>query len=196
MTDTRSTAALIGGIGLLERGINYALGSLHLVSAEMLSHPTPCREWDIRALLCHVDDSLTALYEATDGGRVELNAARAEAGAGVDPVAAVRDRACQLIGAWTSAADGQQPVGIDGSHLTSPVVTTAGALEIAVHGWDLARACRRNRPIPPSLAEEMLELSPLFVADADRPARFAAPIELPRSASSSDRLVAFLGRHP
>jgi hypothetical protein len=42
----------------------------------------------------------------------------------------------------------------------------------------------------------MLELSPLFVTDADRPARFAAPIDVPPLAGPGDRLIAFLGRHP
>lgn len=64
------------------------------------------------------------------------------------------------------------------------------------HGWDVARACGQHHPIPPPLAEEMLELAPLFVTDADRTARFAAPIDVPPLASPGDRLIAFLGRRP
>ncbi|MGH3624198.1 MAG: hypothetical protein ACRDQ5_20820 [Sciscionella sp.] len=48
-------------------------------------------------------------------------------------------------------------------------MTTAGAVDIVVHGWDLAKGCGQRRPIPSSLAEEMLDLAPLFVTDADRP---------------------------
>jgi len=29
-----------------------------------------------------------------------------------------------------------------------------GALEIAVHGWDIARACRKDHWLPLTLAEE------------------------------------------
>jgi hypothetical protein len=75
-------------------------------------------------------------------------------------------------------------------------VTSTGALEVAIHGWDVARSCGHRRPIPRSLAEEMLELSPLFITDADRPVRFAAPVDVPPLAGPADRLVAFLGRHP
>jgi hypothetical protein len=80
--------------------------------------------------------------------------------------------------------------------LTTSIVASIGAVEVAVHGWDVAQACGRHRPIPYALADEMLQLSPLFVADADRPARFAAPIEVPPMAGPSERLIAFFGRQP
>jgi hypothetical protein len=60
----------------------------------------------------------------------------------------------------------------------------------------VARSVGRSRPIPPSLAEELLALSPLLVSELDRPALFAAPVEVPARAAPGDRLVAFLGRRP
>jgi uncharacterized protein (TIGR03086 family) len=193
MTDERASAALIEGIGLLERAINYTLGSLRLVTPEALPRPTPCRDWDLRALLGHLDDSLTALYEAVDIGYVDVGGAVGPAAA--DPVALVRDRARQLIGAWTNVAR-RDCVSIGGNRLTAGVVTGTGAIEIAVHGWDVARACGQSRPIPRGLAEELLDLSPFFVTGDDRPDRFAAPIDVPPLAGPGDRLVAFLGRRP
>ena len=65
MTD-HATPALIGGIGLLERALSYALGSLHLVTPSVLPSRTPCPQWDLRALLRHLNDSLLALHEAVD----------------------------------------------------------------------------------------------------------------------------------
>jgi hypothetical protein len=75
-------------------------------------------------------------------------------------------------------------------------VTRVGAVEIAVHGWDVARACGYNRSIPAPLAEEMLWLAAVLVTDDDRPARFAPPVALSPLASPGARLVAFLGREP
>src|SRR2546429_2325925 len=72
--DERATAAATGGIALLERAINYTLGCLRLVTPEALSHDTPCADWDLRALLAHLDDSLRVLCEAVDAGAVELAA--------------------------------------------------------------------------------------------------------------------------
>lgn len=190
MTGETASAPLIGGVGLLERAINYTHGCLRLVTPAALADPTPCAAWDLRALLAHLNDSLAALCEAAELGQVDLYARTAE-----DPVGAVRANARHLLSAW-SGVHGDDPVSIAGCPLTTAVVISAGALEIAVHGWDVAQTCGHQRPIPPALAEELLSLGPLLVTNADRPARFAAPIPVSPLASPGQRLVAFLGRRP
>ncbi len=188
-----SPAASVAGITLLERAINYTLGSLHLVTPAALARPTPCRSWDLRALLDHLDDSLLALTEAVDHGEVDLACGHPDPSG--DPLPSLRCRARRLLAASTAA---RQPdlVSIAGRPLTSGIVLGTGAIEVAVHGWDVARACGEDRPIPPGLAEELFDLSQLLVALADRPGRFAPPAPVPPGASPGDRLVAFLGRDP
>jgi uncharacterized protein (TIGR03086 family) len=193
MADNRAPAASIGGIALLERAINYTLGSLHLVTPVAMSRPTPCRGWDLRTLLAHLDDSLLALHQAVAVGRVDLDGlpdAHPD-----DPVAILRGRAAELLGAWT-ADDARRTITVGGSPLTTGIVTGTGAIEITVHGWDVARACGRSRPIPPHLADELLDLAVLVVSGSDRPGRFAGPVRVPPPACPGDRLVAFLGRDP
>lgn len=174
-------------VGLLDRAVTYTLGCLHAVTPDALSRPTPCDEWDLRALLWHLIDSLTALREAADDGYVDLEPTAVDP---VDPVAAVRDHARQLLGAWT-AQDGRREVSVAGCPVMTEIVARAGALEVAVHGWDIARACGEVRPIPRALADELYPVALLMVSDADRPARFAAPVE---PESPTDRLLAYLGR--
>jgi hypothetical protein len=65
-----------------------------------------------------------------------------------------------------------------------------------VHGWDISRACGRHRPIPPTLASDLLTICPLLVTQATRHPQFGAPVAVSPLASASDRLVAFLGRRP
>jgi hypothetical protein len=72
----------------------------------------------------------------------------------------------------------------------------AGALEIAVHGWDMSRACGHCQPIPPTLAAGLLAIAPLLVPGTDRHPLFATPVSVPPEAGLSDQLVAFLGRSP
>ncbi len=195
MTEARGSAQSVGGVALLERAINYTRGSLRLVTPEAMPWPSPCRDWDLRALLRHMNDSLEALHEGVAIGRVNLGALAEYGDPAADPVDTLRERACRLLGAWIRA-DEDDEVSIAGLSLSSGVLTSTGALEIAVHGWDVAQACGRNRPIPPLLAEELLRVAPDRVTDADRPASFAAPVDVSPLAGSADRLVAFLGRDP
>jgi uncharacterized protein (TIGR03086 family) len=194
-------AALHGGVDLLERAITYALGSLAAVRPSDLPRPTPCPDWDLRDLLAHLDDALLALAEAAEEGRVRppgphtLTGGRPGGGPGGDPVARLRARARRALGGWIRAA-GNPTVLVGARPLTAALLTSSGAVEVAVHGWDVARSCGLHRPIPPSLAEELLDLAPLFVTDADRPGRFAPAVPVPPLAAPGDRLVAFLGRCP
>jgi uncharacterized protein (TIGR03086 family) len=200
MTGARPAVALSGGVALLERALGYTLGQLHAVTSTDLSRPTPCPEWDLRGLLMHMDDSLAALQEALDLAWVGPEAADGTepaygpADSAISLVGRLRNRASLLLGALAEAED--RPVWVGGLPVPMSIVTSAGAVDVAVHGWDVARACGRPQPIPEPLAVELLAISPLLVTYADRPARFAAPVPVPRLASASDRLVAYLGRDP
>ncbi len=185
-------AALRGGVDLLARAVDYALGSLDAAADADLATPTPCAGWDLRALLDHVNDSLLALHEAAALGRVFPDAGDHPQ---PDPVALLRDRASRLVGAWAAPVP-RTEIACGDLELTSAVVSATGAFEVTVHGWDVARACGTHRPVPAVLAEELLALSPLLVTAADRPSRFAAPVAVPFGAAPGDRLVALLGRHP
>ena len=96
---------------------------------------------------------------------------------------------------WAAAVGGP-PVSICDRSLTTAILTGTGALEVVVHGWDIARTCSSPWPIPGTLAEELLALAPALVTGGDRPGRFGMPVAVPAQAAPGDRLVAFLGRHP
>src|SRR5215213_3959320 len=74
---------------LLERAISYTRSSLQQVSAGDLQVETPCSEWDLAALLQHMDDSLRALQDAADTGRVVV--VPSEPDDPTDPVASLKD---------------------------------------------------------------------------------------------------------
>ena len=180
------------GAELLERAVGYTRTSLMLAVSADPTARTPCERWDLLALLRHMDDSLAAFTEAAEIGYVDLAPA-----IGADPagliVQRLKARACALLAAWSHhpvpgvVAVGDRP-------LRSDLLAAAGALEIAVHGWDFAQACGVHRPLPAALALDLLDVLPLLVHDADRPARFAEPVDVPVHARPSTRLLAALGR--
>lgn len=195
-----STRSPWGGVELLERAIGYTRGSLALVTDASMSAPTPCAGWDLRELLTHMHDSLTSLHEAGTARRVRVDVRGAPPD---DLVGALRTRACQLLAEWsvpgsyagrTGEQDRPWDVLVDGRPLTPRVLTSAGALEVAVHGWDVTVACGVFRPIPDALASDLVRVAPVLVPDSDRPGRFAPPVPVPAAAGPGERLLAFLGR--
>ncbi len=180
--------------GLLEPAIGYALAAVQAVTPELLPHPTPCLGWDVRMLLRHASESLAALQEGIDAGRIGLVPAPDDPAA--DPAQVFCDRAGRLLGAWTGAGGRPGVIAIADRCVTLSVMAGAGALELAVHGWDISHACGHHQPIPGALATGLLQISPLLVPRAGRHPLFAAPVTVAPAASAGDRLVAYLGRNP
>jgi uncharacterized protein (TIGR03086 family) len=185
-------AALTRGLELLESAVGYALASTAMVTPHVLPGPTPCQAWDLAMLLGHVADSAGALREALSYGRIGTGS---EPG-GADPIQLMRGQLTALLGCMAPAGPADRPVAIGDRELTASMVAVAGAIEIAVHGWDIAAACGRARPVPPRLAVALLAMAPLLVPAVARPRLFADPVPLPGPARAGDELVAFLGRTP
>jgi uncharacterized protein (TIGR03086 family) len=191
-----TSGGMTGGIRLLEPAIGYALAAAAPVTPEFLSRPTPCRRWDLGMLLRHASESLAAICEGIDAGCIDLCPSAEDADVASDPARAFRDRAGRLLGACASPGRQDDVVHIADRLLPAGAMAGAGALEIAVHGWDMSRACGHCQPIPPALAAGLLAIAPLLVPGTDRHPLFAAPVSVPPEAGLSDQLVAFLGRSP
>jgi uncharacterized protein (TIGR03086 family) len=191
-----TSGGMAGGIRLLEPAIGYALAAVAAVTPEFLSRPTPCRGWDLRMLLRHASESLAAIYEGIDAGCIDLYPAGEDADVASDPARVFRERAGRLLDACASPRRQHEVIHIADELLAASAMAGAGALEIAVHGWDISRACEHCQPIPHTLAADLLAMAPLLVPGTDRRPLFAAPVSVPLEAGPSDRLAAFLGRSP
>jgi uncharacterized protein (TIGR03086 family) len=190
-------AALTGAPRLLEHAVGYALATAAPATPQLLPLATPCEGWDLRTLLLHVSDSLGVLTEALRAGHVGPGPLPGhEPTTEADPVACLRRQARDLLGACAAASAEERLVAIADRELTASMVTAAGAIEIAVHGWDISAACGIQRPVPPGLAAALLPVAPLLIPRETRAGLFADPVAVPEPACPSDRLVAFLGRQP
>ena len=208
MSTTRSApsrAPLDHALELLERATSYTRVQLQVVSPAMLSRPTPCARWALADLLDHMVDSLDTLAEAADLSQFRRDGVDLDTIAGatlvprmptssVGAVDRLRDRACRLLATWSAVAR-HDDVTIGDKALSSSVLACAGALEVAVHGWDVSQATGTCEPIPAVLARDLLIWADVLVTDDDRPTRFDHPVDGP-SVGPSSRLLRMLGREP
>ncbi|MEV0052958.1 TIGR03086 family metal-binding protein [Saccharopolyspora shandongensis] len=172
---------------LLERATSYVLGAAADITTATLANATPCAGWNLRTLVAHVNDSLAVVAD-TLASRVPDDGEDSAA-----PVATLRNRARFLLETSLGHPD---DVHVGGLPLDGRIAAATGALEIAVHGWDIARACGRDSPIPDGLATALIRLAPMVVTEETRPFLFGPPVVWSRQAPPGERLVAHLGRNP
>jgi hypothetical protein len=137
MTDWETIASPADAPVLLKRAVGYALGEVQAVTPHLLPSPTPCTQWDLRTLLCHLNDSFGVLAEGTDAGRIGLYPADdRDVCGGTDQAGLFCSRAKMFLNGSADNDPGQK-VSIAGHSLATDVVTAVVAIDVAVHGWDV-----------------------------------------------------------
>ncbi len=189
---TMSTTSPPRSVAVLDSAVTWTHDCLQLARNSPLTLPTPCDDWDLGQLLAHMQDSMEAFAEAAELGRVEVDPGPAD----LDTARIIDrliQRACTTRAAWhkriTSA-----PIGVDDLRLGRDTVVLVGALEIGVHGWDVARATGQARRMPEDLAVRLYDVALAVVTPHERARRFGPAVSVPASATASTRLLAHLGR--
>ena len=130
-----------GVTGLLAGAISYMLGVCALVRPGEMALPTPCADWDLGMLLGHLSDSMADLETAIRTGHLDLE--RPPDHVVGDPVETLRDRAAELLCAVYGYGGPGCFVAVGGLPVPAGLVACTGAVEIAVHGWDVSAARAR-----------------------------------------------------
>lgn len=179
-------------VAVLDSAVTYTHHALQRARSSPLDLPTPCARWRLGELLLHMEDSLAAIGEAAELGHVEVvdHPHRQGSDRIVDRIV---QRACTTRTAWIERLT-SAPVSIGDLTLGRDTVVLVGALEIAVHGWDVARATGDPVPIPEELAVRLYDVALAVVTREDRTHRFGPAYLVPPSAPAGTRLLAHLGR--
>ena len=175
------------GVELLERALAYTRGALITVTPGHLHLPTPCDAWSLADLLAHMEDGLDAFGEGA-GGTIGLRPA--STAPLPDLIESLQVKACGLLGDW--AASQTSVVDVGGHPVAVETITRLAALEISIHGWDVARTTGHDAAVPDELAEALLPTA-LAVA-LEQTDEFDPPVPVSADAAASRRLLALLGR--
>lgn len=189
-----TTAPPRAGVALLERSLAYTRGTLAGLRDAEGPRPTPCGRWALTDLLVHMVDSLEVVTELALGrvARVGPPPASRRPEVLADHL---RVLGCALLEGWTARTEAAGPVRVGDHRLDAGLAAEVGALEVAVHGWDLGAARRLENPPPPLLAAALLPVAVARVPVEGRSGRFAAPLR-PADGDPASLLLAHLGRDP
>ncbi|GII61080.1 TIGR03086 family protein [Sphaerisporangium krabiense] len=185
-------------IALLGRALDQTGALIAGIRPEEAGLPTPCRSWDVRALVDHVVDEVRRFAAVTAGGRRDHQGTDL---IGDDRHGAYRAAARELLAAWHGPGARERPHRLPFGEIPAEWAVGQHITELVVHAWDIAKATGRPTDLDPELGEAALawglaNLTPEHRADEADGGHIGPRVEVPEDAPLYDRLAAFGGRDP
>ncbi|MFD6495973.1 TIGR03086 family metal-binding protein [Streptomyces sp. NPDC059944] len=188
----------VEGIELLTRAHTRLRDAAAGVPEGAWGAPTPCGEWTVRQVLNHARLDQQAYGAAVTGtGWPDSDAFQPSDEPVADATAALDKVLADVAGIYAELPAGSETVPTPLGPLPPRVAAAAGAMDAAVHAWDIAVATGQTSPLDDDLAAG-IRLAADLLADHLRDAFgvFAAAREVPEDAGPAASLLAFLGRDP
>ncbi len=169
------------------------------VGDDQWSAPTPCTDWDVRALVGHLVTEQLWVSPMLSGETMEEVGDRFDGDSpahivGADPRAAWR--AASNASRALATAPGALDATVHASYGDVPALRYLAemTMDATVHAWDLARAVGADERLP----QELVQLG-LSMVEANRDllaasGLFAEPVPVPAGSEPQVRLLALLGR--
>ena len=177
----------------VEQAFDHTEEVLRGVGPDDFDKPTPCPDWDVRALVHHF---VGVVVNMGRGARGEALLAPDEAfTVGDDLAGRFRAEADRTLAAWRAQGlEGQVDVGA--GPMPATVAIGVNLVDTSTHTWDVAKATGQAADLPDDLATTVLEVAQGFVPQVREIVGIDPPVPVPDDAPPTDRLVAFMGRVP
>lgn len=167
------------------------------VDPARLAGPTPCADWDVRTLVNHL-----VLY--TSHG-LEHRALRKslpdeltgrDFAADADWAQAYADRIERALAAWQDPAVWEGGIDLGFTAMPAPEIASLITKELAVHGWDLARATGQEFRTTEATGVLILSVVDAHAEVYRQYDGFAEPVVMSAAATPFERALANSGRDP
>jgi uncharacterized protein (TIGR03086 family) len=178
-----------------EHALAAVTARVALIGDDQWSNPTPCRDWDVRALVAHLVGEVHWVPYLLDGGSV------ADAGdrftgdpVGDDPKAAWRNGSA---GAWAALqAEGalDRTVSLSYGETSARDYIWQMTVDATVHAWDLARGIGADDQLDPELVRRIHNETEKDTDSLAASGLFDPPIAVAGHADLQTRMLALFGR--
>lgn len=168
------------------------------VESGQLTLPTPCAEYDVRALLSHMVGGLNRIAVVGEGGDAMAVAPRADDVPDDGWLAAYAVARARVTAAWADDARLDALVKVPWGKVPGRIALSGYVQEILTHGWDLARATGQPTELDPELASWVLAVAQRILPPEPRGGEipFGPVLPVPPGAGLYAQLAAWLGRQP
>lgn len=169
------------------------------ITAVDLDRPTPCSDWDLRALLAHMTAQHREFAAAAAGRKQGEAAGRPDP---QDPISGYARSAADVIAAFAPDEVLDRPVLIPGAGdrpLPGRMVIGFHLVDFVVHGWDVAAAMGLPWELPADVLDAALPLARSVPDGEERRlpgAVFAPAVRTPGDATPMTEILTLLGRSP
>lgn len=183
---------------LYVRALQQTADVMGRVTAEQLRLPTPCTEYDVEQLMRHVVMGVRRAAVIGEGGDPMAVGPADDVAPGELP-AAYRQAADRAVRAWSPDERLDAMVPVPWGTIPGRGAVMSYAMEVTIHGWDLARATGQPTEMDPQIAATVLAAAHEFLPAEPRGGPhvpFASVVEVAADAGGYARLAGWLGRQP
>jgi uncharacterized protein (TIGR03086 family) len=172
---------------LMKRAAGRTTELVRAIGDERLGLPTPCSEYDVRALLNHMEWSASLFESVAVGGpfvppKQEYTGDFPER---VERMLAVYERP----EAWEGVSE---PMG----GLPRAVLANMALTDLVAHGWDLSRATGLDWEVDEETAALLAAFAAQMAPKGREQGAFGAEVAVPDDAPALDRFLGLIGRDP
>ena len=170
---------------------------LRLVGPDDWRRPTPCSEWDVRALVNHGVGANVRYQLSLHGAPTEqVEATRTVAHLGDDALASFVAAADGVVACFHEDGALERIAHHATGDRTGRELLSMRILDAAIHGWDLARAIGADETLDHHVVAFLLACTAGLDLGPQQRAFAPADADVPRNASPQDQLRHRLGRQP
>jgi uncharacterized protein (TIGR03086 family) len=178
--------------------LQYQVDSLTKLTAnirpDQMSRPTPCSDWDVRALLNHFVGGAGMFAAAFRGEQIDTSAEPGDL-VGDDPSGAFQSAIAEFNAAVDAPGAMDRVLDLPFGQIPAPQVLEILKFDLTVHCWDLATATGQTYDPPSDVVDHARAVAEQMLTPEMRGGgAFGTEAPAPASAAPIEQLAAFTGR--
>jgi uncharacterized protein (TIGR03086 family) len=181
---------------MLHRRAAEAFGArVHAIRDDQWGLPSPCEDWDVRALVRHVVEDNLWVPHLMKGAKIEDIGERFAGDVlGPLPVEAWDRSIAEALEAFAEEDALKRTVHLSFGDVPASVYAEQRTLDLLVHAWDLARAIGADDHLDGTVVAFALPYATEHADELSGSGMFGDALDVPDDADAQTRLLAKLGR--